>query len=257
MKPGRAKLLVIGLDGATFKLIKPNIKRLGNFKSLMENGYYQILRQKPPLFSPGLWTTIFSGIPQEEHGFTNFASGDKLFTREDIPARFIWDELNSYCRVKVFQVPITCPPYNFNTRFQPIDNGLSINLDDLAKETDGLTFETLKVLKAGCDLVITVFTALDRIQHFHWGQPLVLAWYEKFDQIVGLLARYAAKVIIVSDHGFCDFKDSRVRTLPKFNTYGQRLSGDHHPEAIFITKGIKGRIKKADQIYALIKKELG
>lgn len=255
MKSRKAKLLVIGLDGATFKIIKPNLKRLPNFKFLMNSGFYQVLRQEPPLFSAGLWTTIFSGIPQKEHRYYNFTEENKLMTREDIPVRFIWDELNSCCKVRVMQVPITCPPYNFNANFRPIDNGLSIDLNDLAKETDELVFKTLKILKAGCDLLITVFTALDRIQHFHWGECLVLAWYEKFDKIIELLARQAQKIIIVSDHGFSDFKESRFRTLPEFNTYGQRLSGDHHPEAIFITKNIKGKISKSEQIYTLIKKE--
>lgn len=220
----------------------------------MDSGFYQALHQDPPLFSAGLWTTIFSGIPQKKHRYHNFTKDNKLMTREDIPVRFIWDELNAFCKVRVLQVPITCPPYNFNVNFKPIDNGLSIDLNVLAKETDELTFKTLKILKAGCDLLITVFTALDRIQHFHWGENLVLAWYEKFDRIIELLAKQAQKIIIVSDHGFSDFKESEFKTLPKFNVYGQRLSGDHHPEAIFITKNVKGRISESEQIYALIKR---
>lgn len=255
MEPAKVNLLVIGLDGASFKIIKPNLNRLPNFKFLMNNGFYQVLRQEPPLFSAGLWTTIFSGIPQRKHKYHNFTKGDKLMTREDIPVRFIWDDLNTFCKIRVLQVPITCPPYNFNVNFQPIDNGLSIDLNDLGKETEELTFKTLKISKEGCDLLIAIFTALDRIQHFHWGENLVLAWYEKFDEIIGLLAKQAQKIIIVSDHGFCDFKESGFKTLPEFNVYGQRLSGDHHPDAIFITKNIKGRINNAEQIYGLIKKE--
>ncbi len=256
MKPGKTKLLVVGLDGATFKIIKPDLKKLSNFKVIMDEGYHCVLHQKPPLFSAGIWTTIFSGIPQEKHGYHHYVKGNKLMTRNDIPVRFIWDELDSVCKIKVLQAPIVCPPYNFNAQFKPIDNGLSIDLNDLAKETDALTLETLKILKEGCDLVIAVFTALDRIQHFHWGEKLVLAWYEKFDQIIGILEKYAQKIIIVSDHGFSDFKEKSARTLPKFNAYGQKLSGDHHPDAIFISKNIKGNINKAEEIYGLIKKEL-
>ena len=105
----------------------------------------------------------------------------------------------------------------------------------------------LEILKSQApELFIVVFSALDRVQHFHWGEPIIRSWYQKIDKILGALEKFAKKIIIISDHGFCGVGKARVKTLPKVNEKGEKLKGDHHQEAILITKNINCKTEKQD-----------
>ncbi|MDP2309752.1 MAG: alkaline phosphatase family protein [Pseudomonadota bacterium] len=68
--PVDAKVVVLGVDGATFDVID----RLGlpNFKALADEGTRATLTSMEPMFSPLLWTTIASGRPPAEHGVRGF-----------------------------------------------------------------------------------------------------------------------------------------------------------------------------------------
>lgn len=73
-KPTDVKVLVIGIDGATFDIIGPMVKagRLGQFKRLMESGTYSRFLSQKPMLSPCLWTTIATGHNRTEHGILHF-----------------------------------------------------------------------------------------------------------------------------------------------------------------------------------------
>jgi predicted AlkP superfamily phosphohydrolase/phosphomutase len=249
------KLLVVGFDGATWKIIQPNLKSLPNFKELIDKGESKKLIAPQPLFSAALWTTIFSGKTLREHGHEKFVKNGQLQRREDVKAEFIWDKLNQRCDIRVLQVPFIMPPFNFNCQYTPVGYGASSDLDELDEDTDKLCFKALEVLKEAPDILIVVFGALDKVQHFHWGEPLILGWYKKMDRILGMLKNQGEKLIILSDHGFCSRGEAKIRTLPERNSKGELLKGDHHEEAILITLGIDTPINHHKDVFKAIIEE--
>jgi len=247
------KLLTIGIDGATWKMIKPNLDKLPNLKRLMGEGSYKSIFVKDDIvLSPAIWCTIFSGKTSQEHGHQKFVVNNKLQTREDIKVDFVWDILNKNHDVRVLQVPFIAPPYNFNADYEPVGYGVSSDLEELKEDTEKLFQKSLEVLKENPEILIVVFGALDRVQHFHWGEPLLLDWYIKLDEIVGKLVEYGEKIIIVSDHGFCSRGEAKVQTLPDKNDRGEPLKGDHHEEAILITKNVDYPIESHKDIFSAI-----
>ena len=69
---GAVKLLVFGIDGATWDVIDPLAGELPALGGLRARGGWATLRSMEPLFSPLLWTTMASGKPPEQHGVHGF-----------------------------------------------------------------------------------------------------------------------------------------------------------------------------------------
>lgn len=247
------KLLTIGIDGATWKVIEPNLDKLPNFKKLMEEGNYKSIFVKDDIvISAAVWCTIFSGKTTQEHNHRKFVVDNKLQTRKDVKVDFVWDILNRDHDIRVLQVPFVAPPYNFNTDYKPVGYGVSSDLKELEEDTEKLFRKSIEVLKENPEIFMVVFGALDRVQHFHWGEPILLDWYKKVDEIIGELSKYGEKIIIISDHGFCSRGKAKVQTLPDKNDKGEPLKGDHHEEAILITKNINYPIKDHKDIFSAI-----
>lgn len=280
------KLLVIGIDGASWNIIKPNIDQLPYFKKLMSEGVYKSLYcEDEEILSAAIWCTIFSGKTLKEHGHRKFVESGKLIMRKDIKVDFVWDILSKKSRIKnqesrrnaenppppksspsplegedqergwdirALQIPFVIPPYNFNCEYEPPEYGASSDLNILEKDTNDIAFKAIEILKEKPDVFAVVFAALDKVQHFHWGEPIILSWYKKMDEILGMLEKYGEKLMVMSDHGFCDRGKARVKTLPEFGSTGQEIKGDHHEEAMLITRGINYDIKEHKDIYNAI-----
>ena len=121
-------LLVLGIDAATWTVIRPNIDKLPTFRKLCRIGDCRqlVLKEKP--ISPSVWCGMFSGKTPEEHGHDSFVAGDRLVRREDIKVEFIWDILHRGGRkVRVLNVPFVVPPYSFGVAFKPVGFGLPTN----------------------------------------------------------------------------------------------------------------------------------
>ncbi len=259
-KKEKIKLMVIGIDAATWRIIKPNRDQLPTFDHLMKTGQFKTLTvpDKEEILSPPIWCSMFSGKTQKEHGHQKYVVNNQLQTRKDIKVDFVWDVLDKK-RVKVvaLQIPFVMPPFNFNCDYRPVGYGASYDLNELAEDTDGVFFKSLEIIeKKKPAVLMVVFTALDRMQHFHWGEPLVLSWYQKIDKMIEVLNQKAEKLIIISDHGFCGLGEARTKTLPEENEQGEKLKGDHHQEAILITRGIKNTLKEHKDLYEVILKEI-
>lgn len=246
---------MIGIDGATWKVIRPNLEKLPSFSALLKKGKSKtLLVEGNVLLSAAIWCTIFSGKSVEEHGHKKFVVDGKLQTRENIDVDFVWDKLDKICDVRALQIPFIMPPYNFNCSYYPVGYGASSDLKEIEKNFQKLTARALKILKENSDLFIVVFSALDQVQHFHWGEPLVLDWYKKVDKILGKLLPFGDKIVVVSDHGFCSRGKAKIQTLPDKNEKGEPLKGDHHEEAILITKNVDYDIKKQKDVARAILK---
>jgi predicted AlkP superfamily phosphohydrolase/phosphomutase len=74
----RSKVVVIGLDGATFDLLDPWLSagELPNLKGLMDRGVWGPLTSVYPIISPVAWTCAATGVNPGKHGIYGFERPD-------------------------------------------------------------------------------------------------------------------------------------------------------------------------------------
>ncbi|MEE8168661.1 MAG: alkaline phosphatase family protein [Candidatus Hydrothermarchaeales archaeon] len=247
-------MLVIGIDAATWDIINPNIDSLPNFKKLTEEGKPKTIKLNQKPWSPPVWCSMFSGKMPEEHKHYDFVKDGEIVKREDINVDFIWDLLDRKgVSVKALNVPFIVPPYNFNLDFTPVANGVPVETHELLEEIERVTEKALSILRnARPEVFILVYTALDKLSHLHWDEPILVEFYKKVDEVLGKLLPYDDEIIVISDHGFCDYDKAPIRTLPKRTPKGE-IKGDHHPEAILITKNIEYDINQPMDVFFAIK----
>lgn len=255
-------IFVLGIDAATWTVVRPNLDKLPTFRKLCEIGRCKepVLEEKP--ISPSVWCGMFCGKTPDEHRHENFVMGDGLVKREDIDVEFIWDILHRAGKqVKVLNVPFVVPPYSFGVDFKPIGFGLPTNEKEWQEELTKVTDKTRELLAESPDVLISAYTLLDRVQHFHWGEDCVLQWYQKMDSKIGelifesgFLENAENKLIVISDHGFCSFGEAKIQTLPE-NTAEGKLKGDHHENAFLITVNLDYEIDRPQDVFFAIKKE--
>jgi len=242
---------VIGIDAATWDMIKPHRDQLPNFDKLMEECEYQTITVEETPKSAPLWTSIFTGLRQEEHGHMDFVVEDELQKREDIGGTFVWEELD--VDSKVLQVPAVIPPINYNTEYEPEGFGVSSDLEELEADRKKLMEKSKEVLEEDPEFFAVVFMQLDRVSHFYWNdKALILEWYKKMDEVLGELLEYYdfdgnEPLIVLSDHGFAEFGEGRVQTLPEETPHGT-LEGDHHEDAVLITKNVDSSIDQPEDV---------
>ncbi len=102
------KVLVYGMDGATWRVIRPMLEKgkMNTLRSLMDRGSYGVLKSIEPMISPMLWTTISSGKVPEKHGVKDF-----VIPSDAVKTRRIWDILEKYGKtVGIFGHMVTWPP---------------------------------------------------------------------------------------------------------------------------------------------------
>lgn len=114
-----SKILVIGIDGATFKIINPLINKgkLPNISRIMANGVHGVLNSTIPTVSPVAWTSFITGMNPGKHQIFDFFGKDyksykfKVNTAKDRKAIPVWmrlSELNK--KVLIVGVTMTYPP---------------------------------------------------------------------------------------------------------------------------------------------------
>lgn len=253
-------IFVLGIDAATWTVVRPNLDKLPTFKNLCEIGKYGelVLKEKP--ISPSIWCGMFSGKTFEEHHHDSYVVDDKIVRREDIKVDFIWDIVQREGKeARAVNVPFIVPPYSFGVDFKSAGFGLPTNEKEWQDELEKLTVKTGELLSQKPDLLISVYTLLDRIQHFHWGEECIVEWYQKLDDKMGellfdtgFLSNQDNKLIIVSDHGFCSFGEAKVQTLPRETEQGI-LKGDHHENALLITVNIDYEIDRPQDVFFAIR----
>ncbi|HZY42618.1 MAG TPA: alkaline phosphatase family protein, partial [Anaerolineae bacterium] len=115
------KLLIIGLDGATFDLIKPWAAqgKLPTLARLMRDGVTgQLESTLPPVTSPA-WPTFMTGKNPGKHGVFDFirprAGSFDMVNASQIHGQLLWEILSDAgYSVGVLNVPITYPPRPVN-----------------------------------------------------------------------------------------------------------------------------------------------
>ncbi len=120
------KVLVIGLDSATFDLIMPWVRdrRLPNIAKLVEGGVSGELRSVIPPLSWPAWASFTTGKNPGKHGIFDFVERKpgsyniRTLTRCDIRAKSVWSILSERGkRVGVVNVPLMYPPEQVNGVF--------------------------------------------------------------------------------------------------------------------------------------------
>ena len=115
------KLLIIGIDGATFDLVRPwaAAGHLPHLNSLLQGGVHGDLASTlPPVTSPA-WPTFMTGCNPGKHGVFDFIQPQgadfSLVNSTKIRQPTIWQRLShAGYRVGVLNVPVTYPPQAIN-----------------------------------------------------------------------------------------------------------------------------------------------
>jgi predicted AlkP superfamily phosphohydrolase/phosphomutase len=246
-------LKVIGIDAATWDMIKPHRDELPNFDRLMDECDYKTVTVEETPKSAPLWTSIFTGLRQDEHGHKDFVVGEELQKRKDIDGDFVWEILDDEVDTKILQIPSIIPPINYNTEYEAEGFGVSSDLEELEADRTKLIEKSKEVLEDDPEFFAVVFMQLDRVSHFYWNdKELILEWYKKMDEVLGeLLAYYDFEgdepLIVLSDHGFAEHGEGRVQTLPEETPHGT-LEGDHHEDAVLITNNVNFEINQPEDV---------
>ena len=116
------RVIVLGLDGATWDLLDPWIEagHLPHLARLREEGAWGLLRSTTPPFTATAWTTFATGMNPGKHGIYDFwyrgAEGKRLpIDAGKLRAPTLWQRLSEAGkRVAVVNVPLTYPPVTVN-----------------------------------------------------------------------------------------------------------------------------------------------
>lgn len=127
-------LLVIGLDGVTWQVIKPLAEQglMPNLSRLMSMGYHNTLLSTMPPISASAWTTFITGKNPGQHGILQFVNlkggaiadekgveifpgGFSVVNARSIQEPSLWQYLSrAGLRVGIINVPMTYPPEPVN-----------------------------------------------------------------------------------------------------------------------------------------------
>ncbi|HPQ41094.1 MAG TPA: alkaline phosphatase family protein, partial [bacterium] len=119
----RAKVLVIGFDGATWDMFKPAMEqgKMPRLKNLVDEGVRAPLETIKPTLTPVVWTTIATGRLPEDHGVHGVVDRDPVtgemhpLTSRSVRVKAIWDMMTVQNRTAtVIRWPVTWPIHEIN-----------------------------------------------------------------------------------------------------------------------------------------------
>ena len=211
-------LAIIGLDGMTWDMIDPNLARLPTLAKVKERYGHGTLVCDVLAHSAPAWTTCFTGLKPEEHGVYEFyrmipgrrkdpprQQRGKPLRREDIEARFIWEELEEAQGLKTAALTIYCtvPPTNHNCHYtQALPFTLSLTMAEVKEATERQTEKVLELLADGVDFLATVFIGPDKAHHVWKRDPETIQVYRWCDEALARILPEVDDWMIVSDHGY-------------------------------------------------------
>jgi predicted AlkP superfamily phosphohydrolase/phosphomutase len=100
---GHTKVILIGLDGATWEVIEPlrAAGKLPAFDRLVREGASGValsIREPHPYESAALWTTVATGLHPEAHGILANAMGDLAPTSNMRRVKALWNIASEHGR---------------------------------------------------------------------------------------------------------------------------------------------------------------
>jgi len=121
--PQKNRVLIIGIDGATFNIINPLISenKLPTFQRLINQGTHGILNSVVPPLSATGWTSLVTGKNPGKHdifGFYDKYNGSynpHVINSKNLKANTIWKIIEEYgLRSILVNIPVTYPPEPVN-----------------------------------------------------------------------------------------------------------------------------------------------
>lgn len=117
------KVLIIGIDGGTFDIIRPLVQQgdLPNIASLMKAGVSSELQSTiPPVTAPA-WVSFMTGKKPGKHSIFHFICNTHrnysgtILSAADIKSKTLWSILSEYRkRLILINIPLMYPPANIN-----------------------------------------------------------------------------------------------------------------------------------------------
>lgn len=156
----KKKVIVIGLDGATFRLIEPwaQAGKLPTFAKLLKEGARGNLRSTIRPESSIAWSSFATGENPGKHGVFGFvvhredSYSTDITTAKSVKSARLWNIVSDYGKkVVILNVPMTYPPQPVNGCL--VSGMLTPSLKSRFTYPDGLAQELLTALG---DYVITV-----------------------------------------------------------------------------------------------------
>jgi predicted AlkP superfamily phosphohydrolase/phosphomutase len=262
-----SKLLVFGLDGATFDLIRPWVAQgfLPNLGRLLKNGTAGDLNSTlPPVTSPA-WPSFMTGMNPGKHNVFDFIRPDAgdftLVNATSIRAPTIWEIASEAgLRVGAINVPVTYPP-------RPV-NGFMIT--GLLSPTDGEITYPPQLLQPYAEELGPYRVAL-RVQYKEGNEEAFLA--DALD-LIETRGRYALRLMadqpwdllmvhfIVLDnlsHAFWKFLDP---THPRYRPdmaekYGDSLLRAYQRVDVQVGRIIEQAQELADEVNVIVMSDHG
>ncbi|MEW6169940.1 MAG: alkaline phosphatase family protein [Candidatus Omnitrophota bacterium] len=124
MGQNKPRVIVIGLDGATWTNLKPWMGQglLPNLKFLVDNGVNGELKSTIPPQSALAWSSFMTGVNPGKHGIFGFVKPFKdkryeteIVTSSDMKTKTIFEILSDNKKISgVINLPITYPPLKIN-----------------------------------------------------------------------------------------------------------------------------------------------
>lgn len=126
MTHSHKKVIILGLDGATFDLLLPRARRgeMPHLASLLDRGAWGSLRSTIPPFSAQAWVSLATGQNQARHGVLDFwqrtadlSPGQRhsFVSTRQIQSETLWQIAGRHdLRVGIVNVPVTYPPQEVN-----------------------------------------------------------------------------------------------------------------------------------------------
>jgi predicted AlkP superfamily phosphohydrolase/phosphomutase len=216
----RPRVVVLGLDGATFTILRPWMEAgyLPNLARLAQQGVHGKLESVMPPYSAPAWASLVTGKGPGKHGIVDFWRYDpstderRLVDARDVGTAALWDILGGHGRlVGVVNVPLTYPPRAING---VMVSGMMTPSEDVPYTHPPQLKNWLK--EAAGDYAADPYTSVDRTAAF---LKHVLYWVKR---------REVAHLRLLQTRQF-DFFINVIQALDPIQHHFWRILDDSHP----------------------------
>jgi len=234
-KPKRQQVIILGLDGAPYSLIKQFIKDgiMPNLAQIVDEGTLLRMDTSIPEVSSVAWTSFFTGVNPGKHGIYGFTDlkansyGMYFPNSQNIKARTIWETLGHHKKRSVIvNVPSTYPARPLNgtliSGFVAIDLAKAVYpssvlpfLEHLNYQLDVDASKAKESLEVFAEELVKVLDAREKVL---WH----LLVNEHWDLFVGVITEtdrmqhYLWAAIEDRQHAYHDFFKSFYTRLDRF-----------------------------------------
>jgi len=289
------KLAVVGIDGGSFELMDKWLDQLPNLAKVKEKGCWADMQSVlPPVTSPN-WKVYSTGMNPGKIGIYYWENiiweQNKVYypTERKTQHKEIWDYLNGHGKkCVIIGVPLTFPPKKITYTFisgppDAMDKGFVYPKDlepiilnwghrpgfthsivtNREKATEEIvkkiwtTLETTKhqVTKMNPDFLHVTSFYINELQHYLWDDEATLTGWRHIDDFVGWIQKQGYNLLIMSDHGSNEIKQTfNINTWLEYLGYLKLQGSLVNLRKLGITQERLAGIIKSPAIISFLKK---